>query len=190
MDIRAKISGLSISRRGHLAYAKRRIARFAKGGLIFSTNPCFEKRTMTNRYWVALVILSALLEVTFGIADEPLGEARSEHWVEHELRQGKHKLSPSEREGVYRCSLSREKVIEVQFDRGFVSLIFDSAAPVFFKESEISSELLQKLRSLQIAEFCAVLCVHSSFRDDWQTRYDSGEKVNHQLLDIIVAGKN
>jgi hypothetical protein len=82
------------------------------------------------------------------------------------------------------------KVIEVEFERGFVTLVFDSEPPRFFKQTEIPEELLRKLTSVTANQFLNVLCVHSFYRDDWQARYDEDLAVTHKLLDIIVMTKD
>jgi hypothetical protein len=62
-----------------------------------------------------------------------------EHWIEEQLRTGQYDLSQSEEEGLYSCSVREGKIIEVEFERDFVTVIFDDAAPRF----------LNKLRSLR-----------------------------------------
>src|SRR5262245_29932746 len=133
----------------------------------------------------------SLILVSIGV---PLGgygsaEPTAQHWIEQLVRTGQYNLSQSEDEGLYFCSVGEGKVIEVQFERGFVTIIFDSAPPRFFKHTEISKELLRKLTSVRANQLLTVLCVHSFFRDDWQARYDEHRAVNDKLLNIIVVGK-
>ncbi|MDT9627926.1 hypothetical protein RTF48_25155, partial [Escherichia coli] len=56
-----------------------------------------------------------------------------------QLQNGHYNLSRSEEEGLYFCSVREEKAIEVEFERWFITIICDSAAPRF----------LNKLRSLR-----------------------------------------
>ena len=135
---------------------------------------------------VSLILLS--IAVTFGGYGS--AEPRGEHWIERQLRTGHYKLSQSEKEGLYYCSVQEGKVIEVEFERGFVTLVFDSEPPRFFKQTEIPEELLRKLTSVTANQFLNVLCVHSFYRDDWQARYDEDLAVTHKLLDIIVMTKD
>ena len=111
-------------------------------------------------------------------------------WIERELQDGKYSLSEDERDAVPRCSIYRQNVVEVAFEPKFVTIIFDAWAPIFFRQSEISSDLLQKLRAMKVPGSYSVLCVHSFYRDDWQKQYDLYGAVNHKLLNIVPsAGK-
>jgi hypothetical protein len=135
---------------------------------------------------VSLILVS--IGVPFG--GHGLAEPTAQHWIEQLVRTGQYNLSQSEDEGLYFCSIREGKVIEVQFERGFVTIIFDAAPPRFFKQTEISEELLRKLTSVRANQLLNVLCVHSFYRDDWQARYDEDLAVNHKLLDIIVITKD
>jgi hypothetical protein len=139
-------------------------------------------------------IFSAVSLILLSVA-VPLGgygsaEPRGEHWIEQQLRTGQYDLSQSEEDGLYSCSVREGKVIEIEFERGFVTVIFDDAAPRFFKQTEISGTVLRKLTSVRKNQLLKVLCVHSFYRDDWQARYDENLSVNHKLLDIFVLGQN
>ena len=139
---------------------------------------------------IFLMVSLMLLNIAVPFGGHGSAEPTAQHWVEQHLRTGQYKLSQSENDGLYFCSVREEKVIEVEFKRGFVTIIFDSAAPRFFKQTEISEELLRRLTSVSANQLLNVLCVHSFYRDDWQARYDEDLAVNHRLLDIIVISKD
>jgi hypothetical protein len=154
------------------------------------TEHCARKLAVGTLSWLLTIISSSLVNSTAPAYVQASSEARSEHWIQQQLQNGQYKLSQSENEGLYFCSIRGGRVIDVEFERGFVTVIFDDAAPLFFQQAEISEELLRKLTSVKTNRFLTVLCVHSFYRDDWQTRYDENLSVNHKLLDIIVLGQN
>jgi hypothetical protein len=109
----------------------------------------------------------------------------AEHWIDRQVRKGNYKLSLSEAEGLYACSVREGKVLEVELEPGFVTVIFHSDPPRFFRQSELSREMLAKLSSVNENQTVDLLCVHSFYRDDWQARYDEDRTINHKLLDIV-----
>lgn len=131
-----------------------------------------------------------LVTSTVSLGGYGLAEPTGQHWIEQQLRTGQYELSQSEEEGLYFCSVRGGEVIEVEFERGFVTIVFASAAPRFFKQTEVSKGLLGRLATVRANQLLNVLCVHSFYRDDWQARYDENLSVNHKLLDIIVVGQN
>ena len=137
-----------------------------------------------------LAIISVLVAHTTGATDERREpELRRGRWIEHQLRRGKYELSLSEQEGLYFCSVDQQRVVEVQFEGDFVTIIFDPGAPLFFRQAELSSDLLQQLGSLKLMGFYSVLCVHSFFRDDWQKQYDENGQVTNKLLAVFESDK-
>jgi hypothetical protein len=143
---------------------------------------------MRKLCWI-LAIISLLVANTSVANDEREPASSRNRWLERQLRKGKYTLSPSEQEGLYFCSADPQRVVEVQFERGFVTIIFDPGAPLFFRQAELSSDLVQKLGNMKLMGFYGVLCVHSFFRDDWQIRYDEDGQVTHRLLDIFESEK-
>ena len=105
-------------------------------------------------------------------------------WITRELETRNYRLSLYERDGLRYCSVGDQKIIETQFENGYVLIILERGAPVFFLEKEISPDLLRKLRAVELGQFYSVLCVHSFFRDDWQERYDAERTVSDRLLNI------
>lgn len=152
--------------------------------------PSARKFVGRNIVWLAAIGSLALLHMPVAAANPNATEANAEHWVDRQLGKGNYHLSQSERDGLYSCSVRGGKVLEVEFERGFVTIIFQSAAPRFFKKSELSPALLAKLKSVQANESLDLLCMHSFYRDDWQARYDEDRTVNHKLLDIVRPGHN
>ena len=108
-------------------------------------------------------------------------------WITRELETRNYTLSSYERDGLRYCSVGDQKIIETQFENGYVLVILERGAPVFFLEKEIAGELLGKLKNVELGQFYSVLCVHSFFRDDWQQRYDEAGEVNHRLLNVMRA---
>ena len=105
-------------------------------------------------------------------------------WISLELASKNYKISSYEEDGVYYCSIRDQKIIDTQFDNGYVLIIFEREAPRFFMEKEISPDLLRKLKAIEFGQFYSVLCIHSFFRDDWQERYDAEHTVTDRLLNI------
>jgi len=54
-------------------------------------------------------------------------------------------------------------IIDTQFENGYVLIIFEHAAPLFFLEKEIAPDLLGKVRAIEMEQFYSVLCIHSFF---------------------------
>jgi hypothetical protein len=123
-----------------------------------------------------------IVALAAGLSEAQAQEIR--HWITRELDAGDYKLSSYEQNGVYYCSMGEEKIIDTQFENGYVLIIFEHAAPRFFLEKEISPHLLTKLRAIELGQFYSILCIHSFFRDDWQERYDEEHTVNDKLLNI------
>jgi len=122
------------------------------------------------------------------VAGLTLSEAQAQQthqWITKELDAGHYKLSSYEENGLYYCSVREQKIIDTQFENGYVLLIFEHEAPRFFREKEVPLPLLSKLRAVEPGQFYSVLCVHSFFRDDWQERYDAEHTVNDRLLNIM-----
>jgi hypothetical protein len=121
------------------------------------------------------------------VASRALSEAQAQEthdWITRELDARDYKLSSYEENGVYYCSIGDQKIIDTQFENGYVQIIFEHAAPRFFLEKEIAPDLLGKLRAIEIGQFYSVLCIHSFFRDDWQEHYDAEHTVSARLLNI------
>ena len=55
-------------------------------------------------------------------------------------------MSSYEENGVYYCSIADQKIIDTQFENGYVLIIFEHAAPRFFLEKEIAPDLLGKTK--------------------------------------------
>lgn len=108
-------------------------------------------------------------------------------WITRELETRNYRLSSYERDGLSYCSTGDQKIIETQFENGYVLIILEREAPVFFLQEEISGELLGKLKNVELGQRYNILCVHSFFRDDWQQRYDEAGEVNHRLLNAMRA---
>ncbi len=134
---------------------------------------------MKNRLKFFLaIVLAATLAGTVTEAQQAL------QWITNQLDSGNYKLSEYERNGAYYCSTIEEKVIDTRFENGYALIIFAHAAPRFFQQKELSSELLKKLRGIALEQFYSILCIHSAFRDDWQDRYDADGTVTDKLLNI------
>jgi hypothetical protein len=133
-------------------------------------------------------MLRSFLYAVACVAGIALGEVQAQqrhHWITKELGAGRYKLSTYEENGVYYCSVGDGKIIDMQFENGYVLIIFERDAPRFFLETELSPDLVRKLRAVELGQFYSLLCVHSFFRDDWQARYDADHTVNDRLLNII-----
>lgn len=131
--------------------------------------------------------LGFFLSVVVVVADIALSEAQAQQthqWIKRELDARDYKLSSYERNGLYYCSSEDQKIVDTQFENGYVLIIFEHATPRFFLEKEIVPDLLGKLRAIEIEQFYSVLCIHSFFRDDWQERYDAEHTVSARLLNI------
>jgi hypothetical protein len=126
----------------------------------------------------------SVLALVAGIALSEAQAQQTHQWITRELDARDYKLSSYEQNGVYYCSIADQKIIDTQFENGYVLIIFEHAAPRFFLEKEIAPDLLGKLRAIEIGEFYSVLCIHSFFRDDWQERYDAEHTVNARFLNI------
>jgi hypothetical protein len=89
---------------------------------------------MKKFYWI-LVMATLLAANTSRATDEQrkCGSSRG-RWIEHQLRNENYELSSSEQEGLYFCSVDSQRVVEVQFERRFVTIIFDPGAPLFFRQ--------------------------------------------------------
>jgi hypothetical protein len=126
----------------------------------------------------------SVLALVAGIALSEAQAQQTHQWITRELDARDYKLSSYEQNGVYYCSIADQKIIDTQFENGYVQIIFEHAAPRFFLEKEIAPDLLGKLRAVEIGQFYSVLCIHSFFRDDWQERYDAEHTVSARLLNI------
>ncbi len=124
------------------------------------------------------VVLATILAAGIAQAEEGL------QWITNQVDSGSYNLSEYERSGAYYCSRVDEKVIETEFENGYVLIIFAHAAPLFFQQKEPSSQLLRRLKDIELGQHYSVLCVHSFFRDDWQARYDAEGKVADKLLNV------
>ncbi len=142
-----------------------------------------ESMTRSLRSCLFFVALAAI-----GVPNKAKAEEGFE-WISRELATKDYKLSSYEEDGVYYCSTRDQKIIETQFKDGYVLIIFEREAPRFFVEKELSQDLLRKLRAVEIGQFYSVLCLHSSFRDDWQQRYDAEHTVSDRLLNITEKAK-
>ena len=83
------------------------------------------------------------------VASRALSEAQAQEthdWITRELDARDYKLSSYEENGVYYCSIGDQKIIDTQFENGYVQIIFEHAAPRFFLDKEIAPDLLGKLR--------------------------------------------
>lgn len=105
-------------------------------------------------------------------------------WITSQVDNGNYNLSEYERNGAYYCSTVGQKVIDTSFEDGYVLIIFAQAAPLFFRQKELSSQLLRKVKAIELGQFYSILCIHSFFRDDWQDRYDADGSVTDQLLNV------
>ncbi len=130
-----------------------------------------------RKVFLAIVLAAALAS---GVAQAQQGL----QWITEQLNSGKYKLSKYERNGAYHCSVVEKEVIDTDFANGYALIIFAHAAPRFFRQKELSSELLRKLRGIKLKQFYSVLCIHSAFRDDWQDRYDENGTVTDRLLNV------
>lgn len=135
---------------------------------------------MTRSFRPFLFIVALL---AIGVPSKAKAEPGGE-WVSRELAMRDYKISAYEQDGVYYCSVTGEKIIETQFKDGYALIIFEREAPRFFMEKELSPDLLTKLKAIELGQFYTVLCIHSSFRDDWQQRYDAEHAVSDRLLNI------
>ncbi len=134
---------------------------------------------MKNRRKFFLAIILAATSAA-GVAEAEEGL----QWITTQLDTGNYMLSEYERNGAYYCSTVEDKVIDTQFDGGYALIIFAEAAPLFFQQKELSSELLKKVKSIELGQHYGVLCIHSFFRDDWQNRYDADGMVTDRLLNV------
>ncbi len=134
-----------------------------------------------TRSFTPFVFLIALLSI--GVPSQAKAEPGGE-WVSRELAMRDYKISAYEEDGVYYCSITGQKIIDTEFKDGYVLITFEHEAPRFFMEKELSPDLLRKLKAVELGQFYTVLCIHSSFRDDWQQRYDSEHSVTDRLLNI------
>ncbi len=126
------------------------------------------------------------------IAPIVVSEAQAQQvhqWITRELATGNYKLSSHEENGLYYCSSAEQKIVDTQFENGYVLIVFEHAAPRFFLQREISLDLLRKLRAIELEQFYSVLCIHSFFRNDWQNRYDEDHTVSDRLLNINKQDK-
>ncbi|MBM4260935.1 MAG: hypothetical protein FJ145_05760 [Deltaproteobacteria bacterium] len=73
---------------------------------------------------IATVAAVALIALTDAVS-------AGEHWTDPHLKAGRYNLSLAEEQGVYSCSVRDGKVVDVEFSRGYVTVIFDAAAPRF-----------------------------------------------------------
>ncbi len=115
------------------------------------------------------------------------GVARAQQglqWITHQVDSGNYNLSAYERNGAYYCSSVGQKVIDTSFENGYALIVFAEAAPLSFLQKELSSQLLRKLKDIELGQFYSILCIHSFFRDDWQDRYDANGSVSDKLLDV------
>ena len=143
-----------------------------------------------NIAWL-LAISSLVFARPWAAAEDQISiKPVSEHWIDRQVRKGNYKLSLSEAEGLYSCSVRDGKVLEVEVEREFVTVIFHSDAPRFFRRSELSQEMLAKLSSVKVNQAVDLMCVHSFYRDDWQARYDEDRTVNHKFVDLVRVGHN
>lgn len=131
----------------------------------------------------AAVAVGLLMLVGLAVAR---AHSLDEHWIEKRLRQHDYSLSAAEKEGLYFCSLREVKVLNVEIDKGFATVISYSSAPRFFKLTEVAAPLMAKLLGVVTGQTINLLCVHSFFRDDWQARYDEEGTVHHKLVDLDV----
>jgi hypothetical protein len=137
--------------------------------------------------------LGFFLSVVALVAGIALSEAQAQQthqWIPRELDARDYKLSSYEQNGLYYCSSRDRKIVDTEFENGYVLLIFEHAVPRFFLEKEIAPDLLGKLRAIEIGQFYNVLCIHSFFRDDWQERYDAEHTVSDRLLNIRKGQEN
>jgi hypothetical protein len=133
---------------------------------------------ITSGYFMYVVVLLAGL--SFGEA-----QAQQVHgWITREVANGSYTLSEYEEKGLYYCSTVDQKIVDTQFDNGYVLIVFEHAAPRFFLQREISPDLLRRLQAIELEQSYNVLCIHSFFRDDWQKRYDENHTVSDRLLNI------
>ena len=132
-----------------------------------------------TRYFRSFLLILALAAAPREAKAEEAGE-----WISRELAAKDYKISSYEEDGVYYCSTRDQKIIDTQFDNGYVLIIFEREAPRFFMEKEISPDLLRKLKAIEFGQFYSVLCIHSFFRVDWQQRYDAEHTVSDRLLNI------
>ncbi len=105
-------------------------------------------------------------------------------WITSQVDNGNYNLSEYERNGAYYCSSVGQKVIDTSLENGYVQIIFAQAAPLFFRQKELSSQLLRKVKAIELGQFYSTLCIHSFFRDDWQDRYDADGSVTDKLLNV------
>jgi hypothetical protein len=132
----------------------------------------------SSTYFLCLVVFVAGLTLSDAQAQQV------HRWITGELANGSYTLSEYEENGLYYCSSAEQKIVDTKFENGYALIIFEHAAPRFFLQKEIAPDLLKKLQAIELDQFYNVLCVHSFFRDDWQSRYDEDHTVSDRLLNI------
>ena len=80
----------------------------------------------------------SVLALVAGIAFSEAQAQQTHQWITRELDARDYKLSSYEQNGVYYCSIADQKIIDTQFENGYVLIIFEHAAPRFFLEKEIA----------------------------------------------------
>ncbi|HEX7230590.1 MAG TPA: hypothetical protein VF452_09365, partial [Candidatus Binatia bacterium] len=76
-------------------------------------------------------------------------------------RIGQRKLYVSEYEenGLCYCSTAEQKIVDTQFENGYVLIVFEHAAPRFSLQREISLDFSMKLQAIELEQFYNVLCI-------------------------------
>lgn len=92
-------------------------------------------------------------------------------------------LSDEEKKGLYYCS-ETDVVLGIIDDNQYVTIIFARKAPVYFRKSELSKDLFQKISNISEGESYQVACIQAFWRDDWQKIYDKYKHVTDKLLEI------
>jgi uncharacterized membrane protein YheB (UPF0754 family) len=92
-------------------------------------------------------------------------------------------LSDEEKKGLCYCT-ETDVVLTVVQESQFITIIFAHKAPIYFRKSELSADLLKKISNIVGEEKYKISCVQAFWRDDWQEVYNRYKEVTNKLLDI------
>ena len=92
-------------------------------------------------------------------------------------------LSDGEKKGLYYC---RRKGVFLDLTNGeeYVTIIFRNRAPVYFRKTELTQDLVRKIFEMREDEVYEISCIAAFSRDDWQKVYDQYNHVTDKLLEI------
>jgi hypothetical protein len=92
-------------------------------------------------------------------------------------------LSDGEKKGLYYC-IRKGAFLDLTNDNEYVTIIFRNRAPVYFRKTELTQDLVRKIFEMREDEVYEVSCIQAFWRDDWQKVYDQYNHVADKLLEI------